>query len=90
MCIRDSLYAGLDTQDAVLPPQIDVYDAALLQQLQALPDGVIAPSERLTPLQPEHLACVLHTSRSSGKPKGAANTHSALNNNFSRLQSMLK
>ena len=46
------LYAGLDPQDAVLPPQIDVYDAALLQQLEALPDGVIAPSERIAPLQP--------------------------------------
>ena len=41
------LYAGLDTQDAVLPPQIDIYDAALLQQLESLPDGVIAPSERI-------------------------------------------
>ena len=25
-----ALYAGLDTQDAVLPPQIDVYDLSLI------------------------------------------------------------
>ena len=58
------LYAGLDTQDAVLPPQIDIYDAALLQQLEALPDGVIAPSERIAPLQPDHLAYLIYTSGS--------------------------
>ena len=44
------LYDGLDPQDAVLPPQIDIY-AALLQQLEALPDGVIDPSERIAPLR---------------------------------------
>ena len=63
------LYAGLDPQDAVLPPQIDIYDAALLQQLEALPDGVIAPTERIAPLQPDHLeyliyTCILYTSPS--------------------------
>ena len=77
--IRDGeLYAGLDTQDAVLPPQIDIYDAALLQQLEALPDGVIAASERITPLQPDHLAYLIYTSGSTGVPKGAGNNHDGI------------
>jgi len=84
------LYAGLDTQDAVLPPQIDVYDAALLQQLEALPDGVIAPSERLAPLQPEHLAYLIYTSGSTGVPKGAGNSHDGITNRLSWMQDVLK
>ena len=75
------LYAGLDTQDAVLPPQIDIYDAALLQQLEALPDGVIAASERIAPLQPDHLAYLIYTSGSTGTPKGTGIPHQ----NVSRL-----
>ena len=65
MCIRDR-------------PQIDVYDAALLQQLEALPDGVIAASERIAPLQPDHLAYLIYTSGSTGVPKGTALAHQNL------------
>ena len=84
------LYAGLDTQDAVLPPQIDIYDAALLQQLEALPDGVIDPTERIAPLQPDHLAYLIYTSGSTGVPKGAGNSHDGITNRLSWMQDVLK
>ena len=85
-----ALYAGLDTQDTVLPPQIDVYDAALLQQLESLPDGVIAPTERIAPLQPDHLAYLIYTSGSTGTPKGAGNSHDGITNRLSWMQDVLK
>ena len=75
------LYAGLDPQDAVLPPQIDVYDKGLIKSLQSLPDGVIAASERIVPLQPDHLAYLIYTSGSTGTPKGTGIPHQ----NVSRL-----
>ena len=84
------LYAGLDPQDTALPPQIDVYDAALLQQLQSLPDGVIAPSERIAPLQPDHLAYLIYTSGSTGTPKGAGNSHDGITKRLSWMQDVLK
>ena len=74
------LYAGLDTQDAMLPPQIDIYESDLLQQLESLPDGVIAPSERIAPLQPDHLAYLIYTSGSTGVPKGTAIEHQSILN----------
>ena len=80
------LYAGLDTQDAVLPPQIDVYDKGLIKSLQSLPDGVIAASERIAPLQPDHLAYLIYTSGSTGTPKGVAVTHeTAVNLGYSQI-----
>ena len=85
-----ALYAGLDTQDAVLPPQIDVYDTALLQQLQSLPDGVIDSSERIAPLQPDHLAYLIYTSGSTGRPKGVTTAHQSIHNRLSWIKDLFR
>ena len=85
-----ALYDGLDTQGDVLPPQIDVYDKGLIKSLQSLPDGVIAASERLAPLQPDHLAYLIYTSGSTGTPKGAGNNHDGITNRLSWMQDALK
>ena len=68
----------------------DRYDAALLQQLEALPDGVIAASERIAPLQPDHLAYLIYTSGSTGTPKGTATAHKSIHNRLSWIKDLLQ
>ncbi len=73
-----------------LPETIDLQDAALARQIDALSADPVTDQERVCPLLPEHLAYLIYTSGSTGTPKGAGNTHRAIVNHMDWMQDALQ
>ncbi|AUH50745.1 hypothetical protein CXB49_07990 [Chromobacterium sp. ATCC 53434] len=69
-------HAGVELPPGVV--RLDLDDAALREELAALPDGDLADAERVCPLRPNHPAYVIYTSGSTGQPKGVLIQHDNL------------
>jgi len=91
-CLLSTLgqYQKLAESGGKLPDTINLDEADLIEELNLLSGNQIAQTERIYPLESQHLAYLIYTSGSTGTPKGAGNTHHALVNRLKWMQSELQ
>ncbi|MCK9923358.1 amino acid adenylation domain-containing protein [Frankia sp. AgPm24] len=83
---RPAVVVTVDALAAALPASgartIRLDDPAARSDLDTLHEGELTDAERATPLRPDHPLCLIHTSGSTGQPKGAVLTHRGMVNLF--------
>ncbi|WP_405402095.1 amino acid adenylation domain-containing protein [Streptomyces sp. NBC_01104] len=67
-------------------PVVLMDEAAVAEEIAALPAGTLADTERTAPLLPEHPMWVIYTSGSTGRPKGVLVEHRAIVNFLETMQ----